>query len=73
MTALRHSISGGPEWKQTHTDYSTRTGAVFNGNTLLITIYFEIMRCQQQKRLNQQVRLDKYLIVATAVVYGQQH
>lgn len=31
------------------------------------------MRCQQQNRLNQQVRLDKYLIVATAVGYGQQH
>lgn len=50
------------KWKQRHTNYATKTWTFFNGDTLLITIYFEVMRCQQQNRLSQQVRLDTYLI-----------
>lgn len=64
--------SGGPRSGNKHILTTLlRHELFFNGDTLLITIYFEVMRCQQQNR--QQVRLDKYLIVARVVGYGQQH
>lgn len=67
-------ISDGPRSENKHVLTTlSRHELVFNGDTLLITIYFEVMKCQQQNRLNQQVRLDKYLIVAMVGGYGQQH